>query len=69
MKMPALSRVILGIGDSLRMTVVAEGVETTEQFDELRGQGYAVAQGYLFARPLDPGELEVWVNNHPDTLH
>lgn len=65
----SLSRVILGIGDSLRMTVVAEGVETTEQFDELRGQGYAVAQGYLFARPLDPGELEVWVNNHPDTLH
>ena len=57
-------------GKTIKLTDnVLRELMTPEQFDELRGQGYAVAQGYLFARPLDPGELEVWVNNHPDTLH
>jgi EAL domain-containing protein (putative c-di-GMP-specific phosphodiesterase class I) len=57
----ALSSAILGIGKSLYLTVVAEGVETPTQNQMLREQGYPVAQGYLFSRPLPPRELERWL--------
>ncbi|MEQ4618739.1 MAG: GGDEF and EAL domain-containing protein [Corticimicrobacter sp.] len=57
----ALSRAILGIGQSLRLTVVAEGIETQAQNLMLREQGYPVAQGYLFSKPLAPSDLERWL--------
>jgi diguanylate cyclase (GGDEF)-like protein/PAS domain S-box-containing protein len=57
----ALSDAVVQIGKSMRLTVVAEGVETDEQESILREQGYDVAQGYLFARPLPPERLEHWI--------
>ena len=57
----ALSAAILGIGKSLHLTVVAEGIETPAQNQLLREQGYAVAQGFLFARPLSPADLGLWL--------
>ena len=57
----ALSNAILGIGRSLHLTVVAEGVETAAQNTILREQGYPVAQGYLFSRPLPAADLEQWL--------
>jgi len=57
----ALSNAILGIGKSLHLTVVAEGVETATQHLMLREQGYPVAQGYLFSRPLAPLDFELWL--------
>lgn len=59
----ALSNAILGIGQSLRLTVVAEGVETDGQTRILRAQGYPVAQGYLFSRPLSPQDMETWMTS------
>lgn len=56
----ALSTAILGIGQSLQLTVVAEGVETDAQNTMLRNQGYPVAQGYLFAHPMAPQEFVDW---------
>lgn len=57
----ALSSAILSIGKSLRLTVVAAGVETPLQDSMLRAQGYPVVQGYLFARPLAPQDLGRWL--------
>jgi predicted signal transduction protein with EAL and GGDEF domain len=57
----ALSNAILGIGQSLHLTVVAEGVETLAQRSMLGMQGYPVAQGFLFAHPLAPSELTEWL--------
>ncbi|SDI50544.1 sensor domain-containing protein [Pseudomonas panipatensis] len=57
----ALSSAILGIGKSLHLTVVAEGVETDTQNCRLQEQGYPVAQGYLFSPPLAPAALEHWL--------
>ncbi len=52
------------IGHELGMRVVAEGVETVEQFEFLRTQGCDVAQGYLFSRPLPAERLVEWLQIH-----
>ncbi|OLS58822.1 sensor domain-containing protein [Pseudomonas putida] len=57
----ALSNAILGIGRSLHLTVVAEGIETESQSVWLEEQGYPVAQGYLFSPPLAPDALARWL--------
>ncbi|WP_298455622.1 bifunctional diguanylate cyclase/phosphodiesterase [uncultured Cellulomonas sp.] len=52
-----LVRSIIGLGQSLGLRVVAEGVETVEILDELHGLGCDLAQGYLVSRPVPPAEL------------
>ncbi|MEE2829178.1 MAG: EAL domain-containing protein [Myxococcota bacterium] len=49
---PEIVRTIISLADSLRMDVVAEGVETALQGDILRDMGCRYAQGYFFAKPL-----------------
>ena len=53
----ALARAIIGLGDALGLTTVAEGVERAEQRDALDTLGCRLAQGYLFARPLPAEEM------------
>jgi diguanylate cyclase (GGDEF)-like protein len=50
----ALARSIVRLGQSLKLEVVAEGVEDEQQRDELRRLGCSQAQGFLFAeaRPV-----------------
>ncbi len=47
-------KAILEMADSMGANVVAEGVETEPEADALRKIGVRWAQGYLFARPIDP---------------
>jgi diguanylate cyclase (GGDEF)-like protein len=54
-----LASAIIALGRALRLTIVAEGVERRSQVGRLRALGCAFAQGYYFARPLDPGALQV----------
>jgi len=49
-----LVRTIVLMARGLGLAVIAEGVETEEQFSELREMGCDFAQGYLIARPLCP---------------
>ena len=50
----SLAPAIVSLAAALDLVVVAEGVETELQGDTLRGVGCELAQGYYFARPLDP---------------
>ncbi|MEN0087246.1 MAG: bifunctional diguanylate cyclase/phosphodiesterase [Pseudomonadota bacterium] len=51
----AVIKAVVGLAKSLRMSVIAEGVETTEQSDRITQMGCANIQGYLYGRPtLDP---------------
>jgi len=47
-------RSIIGLGHNLSLTVIAEGIEDTDQLNELRDAGCNIGQGYLFARPVPP---------------
>jgi len=50
---------LIGITDGLRIEAVAEGVETAEQADRLYAVGYRFAQGFHFARPMPPEDIEL----------
>jgi diguanylate cyclase (GGDEF)-like protein len=54
----ALIGTLVQLGKDLGLTTLAEGVETTEEMDLLRGADVTQAQGFLLAHPLDPGTLE-----------
>jgi PAS domain S-box-containing protein/diguanylate cyclase (GGDEF)-like protein len=45
---------------ALRLKVVAEGVETPEQAEELRRLGCEFAQGFLWSRPLSAADFQQW---------
>lgn len=47
---------VVGLGRSLDMDVIAEGIETDEQAEMLRGIGCLYAQGYLFGKPVSATE-------------
>jgi len=53
----AIAQAIIALAESLQLKVIAEGVETRDQLDLLRRYHCDEMQGYLFARPLPPGEL------------
>lgn len=56
---------VLGMAESLRLDVVAEGVETAVQLAELRRLGVRLAQGYLWSRPLPAEQMAAWLEAHP----
>ena len=53
----AIVNAVIELGHALKLTVTAEGVETTDQFDNLRAAGCDNAQGFLFFRPEPPEEV------------
>ena len=53
----AIASTIISMGRSLRLEVLAEGVETAEQYEILRGMGCELFQGYHFSRPLPPEQF------------
>jgi len=60
----AIARAIITLARSLELSVVAEGVETQEQFDFLLKEGCLAYQGYLFARPMPQPDFEKYLSQH-----
>ena len=56
-----LAAAIVSLGESLRLEIVAEGIEEAEQRDGLRALGCALGQGYYFARPLPETEARAYL--------
>lgn len=54
----AIVQGIISLADSLAVDVIAEGIETKEQLQFLRGHGCREGQGYYFARPAPCDEIE-----------
>lgn len=53
-----LVKAIISMSHSLRMNIIAEGVETAEQAEYLTSIGCVYAQGYLFGKPMPFKTLE-----------
>ena len=61
-----LAQVIVDLGRTLNLAVVAEGIETEDQAAWVRSLGCAYGQGYLFARPLGASAVEVLLAQEPE---
>jgi diguanylate cyclase (GGDEF)-like protein/PAS domain S-box-containing protein len=64
----AITQAIIGLGHTLGLKVVGEGVETIEQRFALASAGCDELQGYYFSRPIPaddlPGWVSVWADNN-----
>ena len=56
----AVVAAVIGMAKAMQLRVVAEGVETIEQYDALREMGCAMAQGHLMAHPMPAARLRGW---------
>jgi diguanylate cyclase (GGDEF)-like protein/PAS domain S-box-containing protein len=57
----AITRAIIGLGHTLGLRVVAEGVETEQEVALLRDAGCDEFQGFLFSRPQTAVDLGRWI--------
>lgn len=60
----AIAQAIIALGHSLNLRVIAEGVETEEQYDFLKEQGCDEVQGYLISRPIPEDTFKQWLVEH-----
>jgi EAL domain-containing protein (putative c-di-GMP-specific phosphodiesterase class I) len=60
----AVATAVIRVGQILKMTVVAEGVETDVQRGVLKELGCDVLQGFLFAAAMAPDAFERWLLNY-----
>ena len=56
----SIVQTIINLGKSLNLTVVAEGVETEEQFTVLKTMSVDMIQGYLIAKPMNFDDYLRW---------
>jgi diguanylate cyclase (GGDEF)-like protein len=58
----AVVSAIIALARSLGLRVIAEGVENLRQMEVLHRLGCGLMQGFLFARPMPPDDLETWLH-------
>ena len=57
----ALAGAIVALGESLDISTVAEGIESKEQAERMRSLGCTYGQGFFFAKPMTPAEIEAGI--------
>ena len=62
-------RTILALARHLRLKVVAEGIETPEQFSQLKNLGCQFGQGYYFSQPMAAEAAERFATAEPALKH
>jgi EAL domain-containing protein (putative c-di-GMP-specific phosphodiesterase class I)/GGDEF domain-containing protein len=62
----AIAEAVIRLAQVLRLTTVAEGIETEDQAGELLALGSERGQGYLFSRPVAPEQVLALVGQRQD---
>jgi diguanylate cyclase (GGDEF)-like protein len=57
----SIAEMVIELGRSLGLSIIAEGVEDQRQAQILQALGCPLAQGFLFSRPLSPEQLLEWL--------
>jgi diguanylate cyclase (GGDEF)-like protein len=60
----SIAKMIVQLSHSLDLNVIAEGVETIEQSQQLQSYGCYLAQGFLYSKPLVANDLHAWLEQH-----
>jgi len=60
----AIISAIIALGRSLDLDVIAEGVETVEQMQQLARLGCTLQQGFHFSRAMPAGDFIAWAQNY-----
>jgi EAL domain-containing protein (putative c-di-GMP-specific phosphodiesterase class I) len=55
---------IVHLAGTLQLEVIAEGVETADEYVYVERAGCAYGQGFVIARPLPPAEALLWAGTH-----
>lgn len=61
----AIVESIVALGRNLKLHVVAEGIETAEQYEMLVAQRCGELQGYFFSRPMPAADVAGWLARRP----
>lgn len=61
-------RTVLTLAKALKLSVIAEGIETGYQYRQLQTLGCEYAQGYLFSRPVSPGDATILLDGENEWL-
>ncbi|MFC5301427.1 EAL domain-containing protein [Azospira restricta] len=56
----SIAQTVIGLGRSLGLSIIAEGVETAAQAQLLMDLGCPLAQGFFYSRPVDAGSFLAW---------
>ncbi len=56
-----ITAAIVSLGRSLKLEIVAEGVETRQQLNYLKSHHCSAAQGYFFSKPMTLNDAEAWM--------
>ncbi len=60
-----VARAVTRLAQDMGITVVAEGVESVEQYDLLAEVGVSFMQGFYLARPMGEPSLLAWLKDRP----
>lgn len=58
-----LVKSLIALAHQLNLEVIAEGVETDEQFALLKNIGCDITQGYLHGKPMSADDVSIWLKN------
>ena len=62
----AITKAVIGLGHTLGLRVVAEGVEQSEEMHVLAAAGCDELQGYLFGKPMPADDFALWRQSFGD---
>lgn len=60
----AVTSAIIALTHKLEMNVIAEGIETTEQYEFLRKAHCDQAQGFMIGKPMAKHHFETWMTKY-----
>ncbi len=63
----AITKAVIALAQSLKLTIIAEGVEKREQLDYLKSNGCHAIQGYYYSKAIAKDEMATYIKKAPSS--